>query len=180
MAINNDGVVAGGGLMDPRKSPEIVAQPALWLNGTWSLLGLLPGCNSGGAGDLNDAGAVVGVCSSLGAPNLMMRAFLWQDGVMTDLNDLVPAELGIIIDRAKAINNAGQILTDGNDSHGNPVTFLLTPVSPLGDLDGDCRTGIVDFLMLLAEWGQSDSPADLDGDGVVGLPDMEILLKNWS
>ena len=179
MAINNDGVVAGGGLMDPDKSPEIVAQPAIWQNGTWSLLGLLPGCDQGSAGDVTDRVQVVGNCGNSQVPN-DRRGFFWQDEVMTNLNDLVPPELGIIIDRAFAINNAGQILTDGDDSHGNQVTFLLTPVSPPGDLDGDCHTGIVDFLMLLAAWGQSDSPADLDGDGVVGLPDMEILLKNWS
>lgn len=177
-AINNDGVVAGGVLMDPDKVPAIVGQPALWQNGTWSLLGLLPGCDAGGAGDLNDRAQVVGNCRNSQIPN-DLRGFLWQDGVMTDLNDLVPAELGIVIDRAKAINNAGQILTDGNDAYGNAVTFLLTPVLPLGDLDGDCHTGIVDFLMLLAQWGQSDSPADLDGDGIVGLFDFAILLDNW-
>ena len=48
------------------------------------------------------------------------------------------------------------------------------------DLDHDCRVGIVDFLILLAAWGESDSPADLNGDGTVGSLDFSILIDNWT
>ncbi|MHC4613628.1 MAG: S8 family serine peptidase, partial [Planctomycetota bacterium] len=52
---------------------------------------------------------------------------------------------------------------------------------PVGvDLDGDGVVGVNDFLMLLADWDQTDSPADFDGDGVVGIGDVMILLAAWS
>ena len=55
----------------------------------------------------------------------------------------------------------------------------------IGDLDGDCTVGIVDFLALLAAWGACPSPpaecpADLDGDDCVGITDFLELLANWS
>ena len=47
------------------------------------------------------------------------------------------------------------------------------------DIDGDCRIDMFDFLILLFEWGATDSAADLDGDGLVGINDLLILLANW-
>ena len=52
-----------------------------------------------------------------------------------------------------------------------------------GDLNGDRSVGIVDFLMLLADWGPcaecDNCPADLDCDCSVGITDFLILLGNW-
>ena len=61
---------------------------------------------------------------------------------------------------------------------------ILTPIDPpVGDLDLDCRVGIIDFLRLLADWGPcpetTGCPADLNGDGVVDLLDFAMLLNNW-
>ena len=51
------------------------------------------------------------------------------------------------------------------------------------DVDHDCSVGIVDFLMLLADWGPcadcADCPADLDGDCTVGILDFLALLSAW-
>ena len=44
--------------------------------------------------------------------------------------------------------------------------------------DNDGNVGIVDFLALLAEWGQIGTPCDLDGGGV-GITDFLALLANW-
>ena len=38
--------------------------------------------------------------------------------------------------------------------------------------------GIVDFLALLAQWGQLGASCDFDGDGV-GITDFLTLLSNW-
>ena len=52
-----------------------------------------------------------------------------------------------------------------------------------GDLNGDRSVGIVDFLMLLADWGPcaecDNCPADLDCDCNVGISDFLLLLGNW-
>ncbi len=53
-----------------------------------------------------------------------------------------------------------------------------------GPCIGDCEAtpdgivGIVDFLALLAQWGQVGAPCDFDGGGV-GIPDFLILLASW-
>ncbi len=49
------------------------------------------------------------------------------------------------------------------------------------DLDADRVVGIVDFLILLADWGPADMclPADLDLDGEVGIIDFIRLPGNW-
>jgi probable HAF family extracellular repeat protein len=50
-------------------------------------LGTLPGDVSSGAKDINNKGQVVGQSCDI---NQNCRAFLWQNGMMTDLNTLVP------------------------------------------------------------------------------------------
>ncbi|MHC4590010.1 MAG: CRTAC1 family protein [Planctomycetota bacterium] len=44
------------------------------------------------------------------------------------------------------------------------------------DITGGPEIDVVDFLFLLAAWGQAGSPADLDNDGIVGVTDFLILL----
>jgi hypothetical protein len=44
--------------------------------------------------------------------------------------------------------------------------------------DNDNNVGIVDFLALLAQWGDP-GPCDFDGDGEVGITDFLELLANW-
>jgi probable HAF family extracellular repeat protein len=95
-------------------------------------LGVLPGTTQSAALGINDQGQVVGISGTgylpLGvATNLTSsHAFLYQNGVMTDLNTLVPIS-GITLTAALAINNQGQILADGVDSKGDLEQFLLTP-----------------------------------------------------
>ena len=117
--------------------------------------------------------------------DLTQRAFIWQDNVLTDLNELIPSDVIVTMQVASAINNAGQITGWAEDDIGDVVAVLLTPMPPLGDLDSDCQVGIVDFLMLLALWGPCEDPCppscvgDLDGDCNVGIIDFLMLLANW-
>lgn len=52
-----------------------------------------------------------------------------------------------------------------------------------GDLTGDGTVGMIDMLILLAQWGPcdlcADCPADLDGDCQVDITDLLILLSSW-
>jgi len=65
------------------------------------------------------------------------------------------------------------------------VIELQCDTEVVGDLDGDGVVGIIDFLALLADWGQCDEPcppsclADLDDDCTVGITDFLLLLGNW-
>jgi len=67
----------------------------------------------------------------------------------------------------------------GNSDAGESYVVFGTamPPCPWDCADGDGDVGIVDFLVVLAEWG-NPSPCDFDGGGV-GITDFLALLANW-
>jgi hypothetical protein len=107
--------------------------------------------------------------------------FAWHDGVQWNtqvaVNGTVEVPTGYT--PSLAFNDFGTgfpaIAYFGIDSN---LYFVEDPPK-LGDFDGDAHVGVLDFLFLLANWGQADSPADLDGNGTVGLEDFLMLLENW-
>jgi probable HAF family extracellular repeat protein len=70
---------------------------------------------------INSSDVVVGTSQ---APN-GAHAFIWQNGVMTDLNTLLPAGSGWVLQRAYAINNRGEIAGSGSVG-GVEHAFLLS------------------------------------------------------
>ncbi len=179
IAINNLADIAGRGLLIDPRTDELVARALARIDGEMIVLGTLPGYPDSFSTGINDDRTVVGFAQTNSA-----RAFVWTDGVMTALNDLVPPELSLDMHVARAINEAGQIAGSGTNEFGDPVAVLLTPIEgPPGDLNNDCQVGVKDLLILLGNWGRCDDcgncPADLDGDCVVGVTDLLILLANW-
>jgi hypothetical protein len=58
-----------------------------------------------------------------------------------------------------------------------------TPSSDLvsrADINGDDKTNLVDFSIMLSFWGTNDSAADINADGNINLADFSILLFNWT
>jgi probable HAF family extracellular repeat protein len=56
------------------------------------------------------------------------RAFLWQNGTMTDLNALTPVGSSLYLLGASDINSRGEIVSIGLDqSTGEPLAFLAVP-----------------------------------------------------
>jgi uncharacterized membrane protein len=181
-AINTHGQVAVEGSFDLPDEGYAVMRSALWNGETMTDLGTLPGLTFTRAQDINDQTHIVGTCYNVGLIDL--TAFLWEDGEILDLNDLIPPSLNMTLQIASAINEAGQIAAWATDQYGDPVAALLTPIEPpAGDLDDDCHISILDFLMLLGAWGpclpMGDCPADLDEDGMVGFLDYLLLMSNW-
>jgi probable HAF family extracellular repeat protein len=74
--------------------------------------------------DLNDKEKVVGYKFN---SNFNPVAVLWEQGTITDLNDLLPPNSGWRLSTASAINNNGQIAGYGYHN-GQERAFLLTPV----------------------------------------------------
>ena len=107
-----------------------MARPVLWDNGQVIDLGALqPNVSHSYAWDINNAGQIVG---EAGGP------FLWEDGVMQNLNDLVVPGSGLTLTYAMAINDAGQIVASGVDGQKIEHTVLLTPLpedTPAIDID---------------------------------------------
>ncbi|MGO9515986.1 MAG: hypothetical protein ACLPND_02985 [Candidatus Korobacteraceae bacterium] len=123
--INNRGEIVGGS-----QSASGAPHAFLWTRDTGMQdLGTLAGdigstapcCHT-----INNKGQVVG--SSFPGPFGSGRAFLWQNGTMTDLNSLLPASLPWYLLQALSINDAGQIAGYGT-INGEVHAFLATPIA---------------------------------------------------
>jgi probable HAF family extracellular repeat protein len=93
------------------------------VTGTCDLGTLAPGDVSEALG-VNDWGQVVGVSLPSG------HAFLWQNGIMTDLNSLVvPGTTNLILTDAQDVNDLGEITGTAKDpGTGATVAFEAVPV----------------------------------------------------
>ena len=88
-------------------------------------LGVLPGTLLSLAEGINNLGQVVGLSAPIGAnPG---HAFVWSSSTgMLDLNNLIAANSGWLLESATAINDKGQIVGNGT-LNGQTEAFLLTP-----------------------------------------------------
>jgi len=74
----------------------------------------------------------------------------------------------------------------GNTGTGETLMFEITGELIPGDLNEDGFVTILDFLLLLGEWGDCELPCpprclgDIDGDCTVGIEDFLTLLANWT
>jgi probable HAF family extracellular repeat protein len=138
----------------------------LWARGTGMQdLGTVSGDVNSLAIGINDAGDVIG--ASLDA-SFNPRAFLRQNGVMTDLNTLIPANSALHLLLACSINSSGQIVglavTGSGELHGyvatpsgsntNTASAVLSPLSLTTSqssvvLDGSGSTSAVGNLRYL-------------------------------
>ena len=80
---------------------------------------------------MNDHDQAVGHAQCI-ASGGSLAAFLWSDGVMHNLNDLIPPGSGWDLIKAFDINNAGEIVGFGLPPGGGSYlrAFLLRPVPP--------------------------------------------------
>jgi probable HAF family extracellular repeat protein len=125
--INDAGYIAGDA-----GTADDYTHAFLSLQGFMVDLGNLGGFNSAALG-MNNYGQIVGWSEN---DQLQPRAFLWQNDVMYDLNDLISTNAGWTLQEATAINDAGQIVGYGlHGANQNDQAFLLTlatnsPVQP--------------------------------------------------
>ena len=98
-----------------------------WQNGAMIDMGTLPGDVVSAALGINNRGQAVGV-SQDASQNI--RAFLWEKGVMTDLNSLVPPNSPLYLLHGYGINSAGEIVGFGATSAGEIHGFLAIPTHP--------------------------------------------------
>jgi probable HAF family extracellular repeat protein len=123
-AINNNGTVAGQATLGDNQTWH----PVLWQDGIISDLGVLKGDAVGAALSINNRGEVVGASVSAPGPATgNPRAFVWRNGVMSDLNSLVPADSPLYLLTACAVNDSGEIVGFGATAEGDLHAFLATP-----------------------------------------------------
>jgi len=79
----------------------------------------------------NNKDQVVGTSSTGidGNGNLILHAFLYDDGSLFDLNEFLPDDSDWVLREAEAINDMGQIVGTGylGEDNDDPRAFLLTP-----------------------------------------------------
>jgi probable HAF family extracellular repeat protein len=130
-ALNNAGRIAG--FSDP--TGDATTYAVLWQNGAITNLGVLPGDVSSNAFDINSEGQVLGIsCDAKGN----CRAFLWDHGVMMDLNSLIPPDSPLYLTDAEGINDRGQIAgTAVLKSNPNEQPAFLAIPAPAAQIAGD-------------------------------------------
>ncbi len=112
--------------MDP-ETYEMTSQSFLYEDGVMTALPV-PSSESY-AGDINDAGVVVGTMRAGGGFS-NWHAYIFADGVVTDLNSRLQPGSGLHILYANAINSDGQIVGVAYDAQAHYHAVLLTPVAP--------------------------------------------------
>jgi len=129
-AINDSNVVVGSsvvGKVSPSSSTDLY-HAFLWSDGAMVDLGAHPSNTNfihSEAKDINNAGEAVGYAAKFfGSPTSGGAAMLWKDGVAHDLNHLVPAGSGWVLQSAEGINDRGDIAGHGS-YQGQTRAFLL-------------------------------------------------------
>ena len=120
--INNRGRVVGLSAL----AGEQTFHAFSWAQETGKMqdLGTIPGDYASVALSVNDGGEVVGLSLDMsGNP----RAFLRRNGMMLDLNTLLPANSPIYALVAQYINASGEIAGFGVNGSGQTHAFLATP-----------------------------------------------------
>jgi len=125
MAINQRGDVVGFASLPGSDPNNPILHAFLWTKHDGIRdLGTLPGDVSSQALGINERGQVVGLSSGAGG----VRAFLWENGVMKDLNTLKAPGYTAHLEIAGDINDIGEITGRAFDSStGERPAFLAIP-----------------------------------------------------
>jgi probable HAF family extracellular repeat protein len=131
-AINDQGQVTGCSPVapSPGSSVSTAFHAFFWTQKTGMQdLGTLPGDVVSCGLDMNGLGVVVGASLDAPPPTGNPSAVIWQNGAITNLNDVVAANTSLYLLTAFDINNAGQIVGFGFDPITNEVhAFLASPI----------------------------------------------------
>lgn len=126
-AINTHGVIVGSTGRTDMETYEQFYKPFIYANDQMTAIPV-PGTEAFAA-DVNDHGVVVGTMRAGGAVT-PWHAWIYKDGVVTNLNAVKPTGSGLHLAFANAINNDGQIAGVAMDAQGRYHAFLLTPGGP--------------------------------------------------
>ena len=121
-SVNNQGEVVGSSDL----TGDTTFHAFLWTRKTGMQdLGTLSGDIASASISINDGGSVVGLSLDT---NFNPRAFLWRNGVMTDVNTLVVGQSPLYLLTGCSINSRGEITGLGLTSNGEIHSYLAKPV----------------------------------------------------
>jgi probable HAF family extracellular repeat protein len=168
VAVNKSGLIVGYAM-----NTSSIDEAVTWLNGTMTVLPDLQSNGHSLAYGVNDAGIVVGRSDIYINGVWQEHAALWQNGKLTDLNSLLPANSGWVLNYARAINNNGEIVGIGT-LNGVSTAFALS----IGDASGpsvSATAAIQGFATAphSSPWNVSDSAANI----ITNLDSLENLAQ---
>jgi probable HAF family extracellular repeat protein len=182
--ISSNGLSVCGDCIFTYPDPWILYQRRafIWHDGRAEDLGVLaPTHTESIAYAVNDSKIVVGLSTNQFGVG---PAFVWRNGVMTAINDLVGPGQNLSNYWIKSINNAGQIAGSARKTDGSndQVAVRLTPIQPPpGDCDCNGDVGVADIISTITQWGPAipTTTADFDNNGVVDIWDILIVVTIW-
>jgi probable HAF family extracellular repeat protein len=165
-AISEDGVILGEAQFDISKPEE----PTAWIDGKAERLVPEVTRPQGVATGANSAGVIVGYYNDLDDLNSDWMSFRIDDGVRTDLFDLLDDVDGWTSLLALDINDKGWIV--GYGVHNNQLgrAFLMIPTC-VADFNGDGTLNILDFIALQNAFKAGNESADINCDGALNILD---------
>ncbi len=184
-AINNTGMIIGhSGFNSTTNSWNAAIYTGDSLNPV-TTLGSLPFYNTSEGLDVNDNGMVVGYSWDGEFTGLDPRAWVWTEGTMYDLNDLLgDHEEFEILSRATAVNNNGDIVGFGRLLDGSTGAFLIEGFTPPAacpaDMNGDGALDFFDISTFLTAFGNGDLSVDINGDGALDFFDISAFLTAFA
>ena len=143
-AINDSGVVAGVATRIEQADHALTVHAFVAQDSSLRDLGA-PDKTACVSSSINNSGQVVGETSG---PDGQNHAFLYQNGKITALDDLIPANSGWQLQIADSINDAGDIV--GSGLHQGAVHAFLYHSGQVTDLNQD-MTGQTDWTLERAE-----------------------------
>ncbi len=174
-AINDSGQIVGSRWSNLHSRERAT----MWVEGAPIDLHTLPN-NFSYALDINSSGQVVGYYG-----DTAYRAFIWQNGVMTDLNTLVTLPAGWVIRSAVGINDAGQIIGEVWEGVTLRHGVLLSPF-PIVPADSIPPTTSATVLPSLNDAGWTKGPRTrielhpVDNPGGSGVKSVTYQLQNFN
>ena len=187
-AISNTGIICGHyTIADPQGAGGYKPRALAWINGQMVDLGVLPGYLNSRALDVNDSGTIVGNCNNPPLLGNGVNAFLWRDGQMFALSDLLAPEFAQYqVWYARNINNSGQIAATLKPPLVHDVGARLDPIPPRsGDTNCDWLVNVNDLLNIINAWGPAAAKTpfqgspDLNDDGTVNVNDLLAVINDW-
>jgi probable HAF family extracellular repeat protein len=129
VSLNNHGQIVGFANTSGDRNAGLKPNAFLWTQSAGMLpLPLLEGDKTSAAYDINEEGQIVGVSNGPLDGPVGQRAFLYENGMMMDLNGLIQPDSSLYLLLAQGINDGGEIVGTAIDTSTSAVfAFLAVP-----------------------------------------------------